>query len=99
MTQPLKPADMQSLLTHDQRYHRALAVLKGQWLPIIAEEDRPFRQQIAVADLQFAKALLASGSAKSAFDFTSYAGVQQLRQHFGNQLNAAAQQWLIKPYL
>jgi len=99
MTQLLKPADMQSLLTHDQRYHRALAVLKGQWLPIIAEEDRPFRQQIAVADLQFAKALLASGSAKSTFDFTSYAGVQQLRQHFGNQLNAAAQQWLIKPYL
>jgi len=99
MTQPLKPADMQSLLTHDHRYRRAIAVLKGQWLPIIAEEDQPFRQQIAVADLQFAQALLASGSATSAFDFTSYAGVQQLRQHFGSQLNAAAQQWLIQPYL
>jgi len=99
MTQPLRPADMQSLLTHDHRYQRAQAVLKGQWLPIIAEEEQRFRQQISIDDLQFAKALLVSGSLTSPFQFDSYAGVQQLRQHFGNQLSPAAQSWLLRPYL
>lgn len=99
MTEPLKPAEMQSLLTHDWRYQRAVAVLKGQWLPIIAEEERPFRQAIQPEDLQFAQALLMSGTLTSQFEFDSYAGVQKIRRYFGNQLSASADQWLVRPYI
>ncbi|BDZ32254.1 hypothetical protein RA086_13480 [Lactiplantibacillus sp. WILCCON 0030] len=99
MANLLKPADMQSLLTHDWRYQRAAAVLKGHWLPIIAEEERPFRQMIQPEDLQFAKALLDSGTLTSRFQFDRYAGVQAISQYFGNQLSPAAQRWLAQPYI
>ncbi|MFC6181720.1 hypothetical protein [Lactiplantibacillus daowaiensis] len=99
MTIPLKPTDMQSLLTHDHRYQRAVAVLHDDWLTIMADETRADRQRIQPDDLYFAQALLASGAVTSQADFTSYAGVQALRQRLGNQLSPAAQQALIKPYL
>ncbi|ETY72921.1 hypothetical protein [Lactiplantibacillus fabifermentans] len=98
MTKPLKPADMQSLLTHDWRYQRAAAVVKGQWLPIIAEEEHPFRQQIQPEDLQFARELIASDTLTSQFDFNSYAGVQAMRQYFGSQLSSTGQHWLVSAY-
>ncbi|VDG22468.1 hypothetical protein [Lactiplantibacillus mudanjiangensis] len=99
MTKPLAPADMQSLLTHDQRYVRAAAILKDQWLNVVANEDRLDRQRIQPEDLQFAKALVASGALTSRWDFDSYAGVQKIRQQFGNQLSSAAQRILIQPYV
>lgn len=99
MSEPLKPQDMQSLLTHDRRYQRAAAVLNGQWQLIMADEDLPYRQQITADDLQFAQALLRSQTLASRWDFESYAGVQQIRQHFGSQLSPAAQRWLVRPYL
>lgn len=98
MTSPLEPTDLQSLLTHDWRYQRAAAVLKGQWLPIIAEETQPFRQMIQPADLKFAMALQASGTLTSQFHFDNYAGVQAVRQYFGSQLSPAAEHWLVRAY-
>ena len=99
MPTPLNPDDMQSLLTHDRRYQRAAAILANQWQRILADEDLAYRQQITVADLRFAKALLASGTLTSQFDFDHYAGVQQFRQHYGSQLTSAAQSWLVQKYL
>lgn len=99
MVEPLNPADMQSLLTHDRRYQRAAAVLRGQWQLIMAEEDQPFRQQITRDDLVFARALLRNAVLPSTFEFESYAGVQQIRQHFGSQLSGTAQQWLVRKYV
>jgi len=99
MTQPLNPVDMQSLLTHDRRYQRATAVLLDQWQRVIADESLPYRQQITVDDLVLARALLENATVMSQFDFEHYAGVQQLRQHFGSQLSVAAQNWLVQKYL
>lgn len=99
MTTPLDPQNMQSLLTHDHRYQRALAVLTDNWQAAMAEESLPYRQQIDVDDLKFARALVMSATVTSEFDFESYAGVQQMRQHFGNQLNLTAQQWLVRKYV
>ncbi|RRK10257.1 hypothetical protein D1831_08460 [Lactiplantibacillus garii] len=99
MSQPLDPENMQSLLTHDRRYQRAAAVLNGQWQVVMAEETLPYRQRITRDDLQFARALLASGSLTSRFSFDSYAGVQAIRQHYGNLLSPAAQTWLVHDYV
>ncbi|MBO9165110.1 hypothetical protein C6Y11_00155 [Lactiplantibacillus pentosus] len=99
MVQPLNPDDMQSLLTHDRRYQRAAAILHDQWQRVSAEEDLAYRQQITVDDLRFAKALLASETLTSPFDFDHYAGAQQLRQHYGSQLTSAAQNWLVQKYV
>lgn len=99
MNKPLDPSDMQSLLTHDRRYQRAAAILADHWQVVMAEEDLPYRQRIDRDDLAFAKALVASGTLTSRFDFTSYAGVQAVRQHFGSQLSPAAQAWLVRDYL
>jgi len=95
----LNPTDMQSLLTHDWRYQRALAVLKGQWLPIIGEETQPFRRMIQPEDLQFAIALQATGTVTGRFKFDNYAGVQAVQRYFGSQLSTAAQRWLVLPYI
>jgi len=46
-----------------------------------------------------ARALLENATVMSQFDFEHYAGVQQLRQHFGSQLSVAAQNWLVQKYL
>lgn len=99
MAKPLKPADMQSLLTHDRRYHRAAAVLADRWQVVMADEDLPYRQRITRDDLQFARALVTSATLTSRFDFESYAGVQAIRQHFGNLLAPDAQAWLVQKYL
>jgi len=99
MAQPLNPADMQSLLTHDRRYQRATAILTDQWQHVMADETLPYRQQITVDDLTLARSLMRSATLTSQFDFETYAGVQQLRQHFGSQLSGIAQHWLVQKYL
>ena len=99
MSQPLDPTDMQSLLTHDRRYQRAAAILKGHWQEIMADEELPYRQQITRSDLQFARNLVTSGTLTSSLDFESYAGAQAIRQQFGNLLNGDAQHWLVQRYL
>ncbi|ALO05352.1 hypothetical protein N7X57_14255 [Lactiplantibacillus paraplantarum] len=99
MGMPLKPDDMQSLLTHDRRYQRASAILTDQWQRIMADEELAYRQQITIDDLRFAKALLASELLTSSFEFEHYAGVQHLRQHYGSHLTGAAQKWLVQKYL
>ncbi|WP_338207778.1 hypothetical protein [Lactiplantibacillus paraxiangfangensis] len=99
MSEPLNPDDMQALLTHNRRYQRAVAILKDQWQLIMADETLAYRQQITPTDLQFARALLRSGTLTSRFNFDNYAGVQTLRQHYGSLLSGAAQQWLVHDYV
>ena len=99
MEQPLNPVDMQSLLTHDRRYQRATAILTDQWQQIMVDEALPYRQQITIDDLKLAQSLVRSATMESQFEFENYAGVQQLRQHFGSQLSGAAQNWLVRKYL
>ncbi|MFB9769014.1 hypothetical protein [Lactiplantibacillus modestisalitolerans] len=95
MVEALKPTDMQSLLTHDRRYRRALALLNGTWQAVLAEEPQRYRQQILIDDVRFAVALMRSGAVKSTCDFDSYAGVQHLIRRWGSLLSTEARGWML----
>ena len=95
MSELLKPAVMQTVLTHDRRYIRAVGLLNGNWDP----DDQPiYRDLLAASDVVLARQLQQATLIHGRVNLTDYQSVSQLLNRHPQWFSAGAQQALLKPF-
>lgn len=92
-TDILRPADLQSVLSHDKMYRRAVNLLLEQWDPA---ENHLFSDLVKSNDVVFAQKLQRSGLVPGKFKLDDYQQVQQFISAHDQWLTAAAKKELMQ---
>lgn len=94
-TKLLRPADLQSVLSHDKIYRRAVNLLLENWNPA---ENHLFSDLVKSSDVVFAKKLQVSGLVPGKFQLDDYQQVQQFIGAHDQWLTAAAKKEFMQPF-
>ncbi|BAP84727.1 hypothetical protein LOOC260_101490 [Paucilactobacillus hokkaidonensis JCM 18461] len=94
-TKLLKPADLQSVLSHDKTYRRAVNLLLEKWDPA---ENHLFSDLVKSSDVLFAKKLQVAGLVPGKFQLDNYQQVQQFISAHDQWLTAAAKKELMQSF-
>lgn len=91
----LQPNDLQSVLSHDYLYKRAVKVLLEQW---DTEGNQLFSDQIKAGDIIFARKLQQAGLIQGSKDFSDYQSVQEFVVQHDQWLSGVAKTELISKF-
>lgn len=93
--QLLVPADLQSVLSHDESYRRAVNLLTENWDP---EQNHLFSDLVKSSDVIFAQKLQTTNLIKGKFSLSDYQQVQYFISNHEQWLTQSAKNELLKSF-